>query len=319
MTADDAKRALVEVLSTDPVLSKVQGAAPASGGHAGLWWERYGGAFVTERRSKGVKTRNLSVPRSNWIKALADRVGNADAMMKARLTRHHQQRAALIGPKGVQFTATLRTPLVIGMGLPHPTENGLMFHPTLGVPYIPGSSLKGAVQAFVYEWLLRGAYDVAKALDEDIKRIFGQPHRLEAHEKAHEEKATKRGSVVFLDALPVSWPSIGTEILNPHIGNYLTSANEPLTDGIHVTLKPIAFASVAPGCTFAFLLRPSPMAPVSAAEAEADVALAAGWLAATLTDLGIGAKTKSGFGRFADIREIAHASNAGTTSKDTTS
>ena len=44
------------------------------------------------------------------------------------------------------FRTTSR--FVTGLGRRHPVENGFAWHSTLGVPYLPGSSVKGMVRAW---------------------------------------------------------------------------------------------------------------------------------------------------------------------------
>ncbi|MDW8481320.1 MAG: RAMP superfamily CRISPR-associated protein [Meiothermus sp.] len=46
----------------------------------------------------------------------------------------------------VWLEATTKTPLAIGLGNSSPIENGLAIHHTYGVPYLPGSALKGLLR-----------------------------------------------------------------------------------------------------------------------------------------------------------------------------
>ncbi|MCX7803356.1 MAG: RAMP superfamily CRISPR-associated protein, partial [Meiothermus ruber] len=46
----------------------------------------------------------------------------------------------------VWLEATTCTPLAIGLGNSSPIENGLAIHHTYGVPYLPGSALKGLLR-----------------------------------------------------------------------------------------------------------------------------------------------------------------------------
>jgi len=49
---------------------------------------------------------------------------------------------------------TLETPLATGLGNPHPVENGFTFSHPHGVPYIPGSSVKGIIRRAAEELAL---------------------------------------------------------------------------------------------------------------------------------------------------------------------
>ena len=42
--------------------------------------------------------------------------------------------------------------MAIGMGNPHPLENGTIWHPTLAVPYLPASAVKGLLNAWLRWW-----------------------------------------------------------------------------------------------------------------------------------------------------------------------
>ena len=59
-------------------------------------------------------------------------------------------------------------------------ENGFAWHPTLGTPYLPGSSVKGLTKSWAQG---------EQQCPEDVARIFGLAGQI--------------GTVVFLDAVPV--------------------------------------------------------------------------------------------------------------------
>ncbi len=52
-------------------------------------------------------------------------------------------RAEKLGADGFQLTGIATAPFVTGMGMEHPLENGFAFLDPYGVPYLPGSSVKG--------------------------------------------------------------------------------------------------------------------------------------------------------------------------------
>ena len=104
--------------------------------------------------------------------------------------------------------------LVIGLGGVHPHETSMTFHHIYGIPYIPGSAVKGVTR----HWVIFSEFDGSeeKALkDEDFKKIFG----------TQEEE----GKVIFLDALPVGKINLKIDIMNPHYPDYY-SGSEPPTD-----------------------------------------------------------------------------------------
>jgi CRISPR-associated protein Cmr6 len=260
-------------------------AAPA------LWWERFGGPYYRVERG----CRKAGADKGEWVRHLAQQAAGK-ASWRPALERQACRIANIArsaGPTARVFDLRLRTRLALGLGLSHPTENGMLFHPTLGCPYIPGSSLKGLTQAFADEWLRKIGKEAGEEGRRISLRIFGQSERLRG-EARYDEGETRRGSVIFFDAVPLTWPKIGVDIMTPHIGKYLTG-DENVADTIATT--PIYFASVAPGATFQFAVAPA--YPVTGCDdGWSDCALAAGWLECALKKVGAGAKTKSDYGRF---------------------
>jgi len=53
-----------------------------------------------------------------------------------------------------KFEATMIAPIAIGLGNPHPVENGFSFLSPYGIPYIPGSGVKGVVRRAAEELAL---------------------------------------------------------------------------------------------------------------------------------------------------------------------
>lgn len=279
---------------------------PRKVANCGLWWERYGATMV----EKVIQKRNGQshhVPNSfkisarEWVEDLINHshVTLDDAQRIAAYADRLKHIAIAGAPGGLAIDMTLTSRLITGMGLPHPIENSLVFHPTLGCPYIPGSTIKGAVQAFADEWLSGGGYDdVPEDLRRVMTRIFGQASRTSG------DQTTAVGSVIFFDAVPLTPPVLTPEVMTPHVGNYLIGESDlPLET---TSPKPIYFLAIDPGeggaSKFRFCLRPSVRAQTEV-DGCSDVELAAGWLVACLRDVGIGAKTKSGFGRF-DLPQI---------------
>lgn len=67
------------------------------------------------------------------------------------LDRIAQRLDVLTGPGRVVRSEALRlrTRTVIGIGLPNQLETGFLLHPLYGVPYLPGSALKGVAQSYL--------------------------------------------------------------------------------------------------------------------------------------------------------------------------
>jgi len=63
-------------------------------------------------------------------------------------------RAEKLGSDGFQLTGVATAPFVTGMGMEHPLENGFAFLDPYGVPYLPGSSVKGVLRRAAEELAL---------------------------------------------------------------------------------------------------------------------------------------------------------------------
>jgi CRISPR type III-B/RAMP module RAMP protein Cmr6 len=161
---------------------------------------------------------------------------------------------------------------VTGLGREHPVENGFGWHPTLGTPYLPGSSVKGIVRAWA------GQYD-DQAAAENVESILGSLKQV--------------GRVILLDALPLESVRLEADVMTPHYTDYYQSSNpEQHPPGDWLSPTPIPFLVVAPGGRFQFAVipkTPEDTSLISSVEA---------WLREALTWLGGGAKTAVGYGRF---------------------
>jgi CRISPR-associated protein Cmr6 len=183
--------------------------------------------------------------------------------------------------------ATSLAPAICGMGERTPGENGLTLHPVFGVPYLPGTSLKGILQAWVLsqdwgaEWQEWGA---------QFRALFG--------EGGHDGAAAV---VDILDALPLPGGAMLTlDVLTPHHSDFYQGQSPPLGwEGPN----PVQFLAAAKGVRYRVVVE----------GASAWVGKAAEWLALALAERGVGAKSRAGYGRFscqplaADHREEREA------------
>lgn len=179
------------------------------------------------------------------------------------------------------ITATTSGPLAIGLGNASPTEVGLTLHRTYGVPYLPGSALKGlAVRAARDHKLdaeacaaLFGTTEKAAHLiwwDGWLDPNCTQPLQLDTITVHHQEYYGKRGKKGFP-----------------------TDFDDP---------NPVAFLSVPTGTRFHIALGKS-----TPGLDDAWVRLAAKLLEWGLTHLGLGGKTNAGYGGFAVQRAKSEA------------
>ena len=174
------------------------------------------------------------------------------------------------GGRGEAFQSILVTRFATGLGGPHPTEIGFTFDRSVGVPYLPGSSVKG---------LARAAAELRA--DPLTETLFG-PDRIERNGDAN------TGDLVFLDAYPANLPQLEIDIINCHHPAYY--AGGPPYPSETEDPVPVYFLTVAAGTTWIFRLL---------SRSGEHAARGAELLRFGLKELGAGAKTAVGYGSFA--------------------
>ncbi len=217
--------------------------------------------------------------KADWVRSFSNGpVGNRDLITEAIARRLNL----------VEFTAgswrCYRTEwrFATGLGLNHPIENGMTWHHTLGVPYLPGSSLKGLVRAWVELWL-------DSHHQTDIDRIFG-PGKTSAGDD--NESAEGAGSVIFFDALPTAPVRLAPDVMTPHYQDYYSKGEPP---GDWMDPNPIPFLTVAGDQVFLFAIAPRERGNKAN---QSDLEMVFQWLNEALENIGAGAKTAAGYGRF---------------------
>lgn len=223
------------------------------------------------------------------------------------------------------FELRSEAPLSVGRGLPSLNEIGVHLHRTWGTPLIPGSALKGLLASYIearygpdssaVHPLDPGHPDPERApwqgthwVDRSIKHgpgsairaIFGAPSADSDREWGEAAPATDnevgavRGQVVFHDALYS--PShegerfLYLDVITPHVTSSWNTVE--LGGGAwpneYESPVPVPFVAVRPGSAFAFALS----GPPDLTELVTELLLDA------LAEVGVGAKTSSGYGWF---------------------
>lgn len=241
------------------------------GFNAGLWYDKFCRQWVVTENGRvwSMKSSDKNNPKAAWINTAVRKVGDAGrlAEMKERFL------TMLVNLQGSWRVFKTEWRFVTGLGRNHPVENGFAWHATLGVPFLPGSSVKGMVRAWAQKWL-----DIS---DRDLVRIFGEGGLV--------------GSVIFFDALPINQVQLASDVMTPHYAEYYqgSSGQEPPADWYSPT--PIPFLAVAAGQLFIFAVATRhPHEEGSRKDAEQVI----NWLEDALTWIGAGAKTAAGYGRF---------------------
>jgi len=171
------------------------------------------------------------------------------------------------------FNAATDSRLIIGLGSESVIETGLTLHPLYGFPYLPASGLKGLARAY--------AEIVDNASGDKLLAIFGSESK-----GATNAANNQQGKVFFMDGLPIKFPELDLDIMNPHYGDYY-QGNTPPAD--YLKPNPVTFLAVAPEQRFSF--------SIYSREAEL-LNKAKAWLIGGLTELGAGGKTNVGYGYF---------------------
>ena len=177
---------------------------------------------------------------------------------------------------------------------------GMKLHPHFGMPFVPGSSVKGVARHAAWcEW--RDADEKDKAgIAERIASVFGYPTNEKKLDEALEAAGTpvKAGSVCFPDAFPTGPAPLAPDIVNVHHREYYLRTEDASKNLLHpVALDdeqpvPNFFPAVEKGAEFRFAVAPGPRST------EEDLAFAEKALVSAITLHGVGAKTAAGYGWF---------------------
>ena len=184
-----------------------------------------------------------------------------------------------------QLTLGLEGRLLIGLTGGGMLETGCAIHHVYGMPYIPGSSLKGMVRAHVESSLFHREHA------EVIAELFGAA--ADPTPDAPYPQGLS-GLVTFHDAwwVPSSaeHPLVEEIVTTHHLEYYGSEGRTPATDFD----SPIPNAQIGVQGDFLFVLE-GPMAWLDLAKAM---------LLATLSQRGIGSKTRTGYGLFDEQPKI---------------
>ena len=267
--------------------AKAQAAGPGEG-HAGLWYEKLAAAWPDDEWS--LKARHDGThPKLEWMRPLVG-TGSTDKVGNLQLLKEHCTRQKLLAERlgGRILELENRSPFVTGLGQAHPIENGFLWHPVLGVPYLPGSGVKGVLRGWLgidgpelvaalgAESTPGGENDAPAGLrDAEIDRLLGSPGRA--------------GAIDLLSLVPSGVVRLRADLVNPHHGAYLRGREWPADWQDPV---PSFFLAVAPRSHWQLAVVPG-----AGAQAD-DVDLAVAWLAQAADWIGFGAKTAVGYGRF---------------------
>lgn len=208
--------------------------------------------------------------------------------------------------RGSAISLTTSAPLAVGLGYENAIENGMLWHHTLGVPYLPASSVKGMLRAWMSEW----ADDADDADTSLVDDWFGTTKQV--------------GKLTVLDALPAKPVYLQADVTTPHWGTWgekLPAATEDIaaiegnkngdkanaaadsrtkqnfpTDWIDP--KPVHWLRMNKDTPFVFYVALKHKDPDDKAQVAKDNTQVKKHLEDALRYIGAGAKTATGYGRF---------------------
>ena len=178
----------------------------------------------------------------------------------------------------MRLDARAIAPFTTGLGNEHPLENGFAFLNPYGLPYLPGSGVKGVLRQAAHE-LASGEWDDSHGWSEepcyplliggkpvlDAKKqpvVLSMLDVLFGRETSSGESDHVRGALMFWDVIPqVEGDSLMVEIMTPHQGHYYQWKKDQRGNEIEVPPhesgqpNPISFLTVPPGSRFVFHVR----------------------------------------------------------------
>ncbi len=253
----------------------------------GLWFDRFFNGY-NHNFSEISKPTDLKEVKKQWIHTLDRHAGKEE-----QLESFAKNQCRLIHSLG-GLCQEYRTEgrFITGMGNSHPIENGLSWHFTLGVPYLPGSAVKGLVRAWVEQW----QDEIEESKKRQLLTWFGSEDK-----EPGPEQNQQAGEIIFYDAIPINPVKLHIDIMTPHMGKWyekggditnVDDSPEAVPADWHDPV-PIKFLSMDKGAEFLFSIaprQPKSWSVDSLTEVIQVLNMALEWL-------GAGAKTALGYGQ----------------------
>jgi CRISPR-associated protein Cmr6 len=263
---------------------------------------------------RGQQQQEREVKKENKVTALqqACALSRHDKdIAKAMLQRQNQTFAAVTTARSLRLQASAIAPFTTGLGNEHPLENGFAFLNPYGLPYLPGSGVKGVLRRAASE-LASGLWD-ASDWSADLRHEVHNPQGKRLFDasdidvlfgsEALNGENHLRGVLSFWDVIPqIEGNSLMVDIMTPHQSHYYQQKDAAGSTTPHDSgsPNPISFLTVPPGSGFAFHVvcdstRLQHLAPDLAANDRWKVLLTEAFEHA-FEWLGFGAKTSVGYG-----------------------
>lgn len=207
--------------------------------------------------------KNDFAARNAWEKVLR-LTPNDKATMRALAAR--QSHTAQSTPHTLTLDALATAPFTTGLGNEHPLENGYAFLNPYGLPYLPGSGVKGVLRRAARE-LASGEWGESHGWDAEEIHLLERKGQsaialsvidvLFGRETESGDSDHVRGALSFWDAIPqIPGDTLAVDIMTPHQSHYYqprrddrSGSTSPHDSGAP---NPISFLTLPPGTGFAF-------------------------------------------------------------------
>ncbi|GIL14466.1 MAG: hypothetical protein BroJett038_31860 [Chloroflexota bacterium] len=252
------------------------------------------------------RERSIGKERNFWLQDIC-----RNFMPDSDLIASTYQRWRAMTEGAARFIMVSRSRMIVGLGGKGALEFGITLHPVTGLPYIPGSALKGLCRNYALYYIaeqsgisldpaqVKNTSEVANQLDEQLTGI--KDYRLKVHPGytdlyrnlfGTQEEA---GQCVFYDAVirdvPPNIPLFAIEVMTPHFRQYYESGGKEAPHDADDP-NPITYIAVNAGIAFAFAIGRRH------GTANSPLVDARDLLRQALSLMGIGAKTAAGYGVF---------------------
>jgi len=186
--------------------------------------------------------KNDAAAKDAWNRITALNETDCAFMHALALRQAASIRNMLANDHTASFDAVSTAPFTTGLGNDHPLENGFAFLHPYGLPYLPGSGVKGVLRQSARE-LASGQWgDTHGWTEHAITVVFG----------AEDTNNARRGAVIFHDVIPqIRGNKLMVEIMTPHQQHYYQKSEPPHDSRSPI---PIKFLTVPPDTGFSFLV-----------------------------------------------------------------
>ncbi len=207
----------------------------------------------------------------NKVTALKDAqtINAADKeIMQSLKTRQEAGFVSVLPHEGLRLEATATAPFTTGLGNEHPLENGFAFLNPYGLPYLPGSGVKGVLRQAARElasgeWGDSHGWSTDKNIEISIEKTTVHISLIDALfglESQDGDKQHLRGALTFWDVIPqIEGNSLAVEIMTPHQSHYYQQksdrkSGDSVTPHDSGSPTPLSFLTVPPGSGFSFFI-----------------------------------------------------------------